>query len=297
MRASRSKRAGVTRGRVCVLGLGTVGAPSSAAIAEAGFDVQGYDLDPGKTLGGRGFKVTSDWMEVDECDIYVVCVSTGLSGAAPDMSSVYDACDKIASHAASRRPLVCIESTLSVGTARQLSHLFKGLRLAYVPHRLWPERLSEHGVREHRVIAASDDETLAEALAFYKKVGVPLHRLATFEEAEMTKIVENSFRFVQIAFVEELAALCDEMGLDWRAVREAANTKWNISLPEAREGIYGCLAKDIQYLINASSANRLALTEGAVRTDQFYKSTRAKGQRTKSAKRVLSVVAQARRRY
>ena len=90
------------------------------------------------------------------------------------------------------------------------------------------------------------------------------------EEAEMTKIIENSYRFVQIAFAEEMSSICVELGLDWEAVRAAANTKWNIEIPEARDGIKGCLAKDARYLGRLADRSENQLITGAISTDAEY---------------------------
>lgn len=114
---------------------------------------------------------------------------------------------------------------------------------------------------------------------FYGKVGVPLTELNNLEEAEMTKIVENSYRFVQIAFAEELSLICESRGLDWQSIRRAANTKWNIEIPEARRGIFGCLSKDVRYLLKESQ-ERQDTINGAVRMDNVYKHEKRNGPQT-----------------
>jgi UDP-N-acetyl-D-mannosaminuronate dehydrogenase len=86
----------------------------------------------------------------------------------------------------------------------------------------------------------------------------------------MCKIVENAYRYVQIAFAEELRMMCEELGLDFNEVRRACNTKWNIEILEAREGILGhCLPKDIRYLISLTTYN--TLLRSAIEVDKEYR--------------------------
>jgi len=91
----------------------------------------------------------------------------------------------------------------------------------------------------------------------------------SIEVAEMSKLVENSDRFVQIAFVEEVKMLCDEVGISIEDVRTAVNTKWNCDLLEARDGIgKECLPKDIRLL---ASIGKTPLLDGAIESDKKYK--------------------------
>jgi UDP-N-acetyl-D-mannosaminuronic acid dehydrogenase len=87
---------------------------------------------------------------------------------------------------------------------------------------------------------------LKAAVEFYNDfLGIPLFQVDPIEVAEASKLVENASRFLQIAFTEEIKLLCDKMGLSYSTLREAVNSKWNIKLLEARDGINGhCLPKD-----------------------------------------------------
>lgn len=252
--------------KVCVAGLGTVGYQTACYISDHGFSVRGYDIDKQKTVKTSSFKAFSEWSMVPECEIYVVCVNTGWEDGKPDMSNLFDVCRKI-----SRRrnePLVCIESTVSVGTCRELAGLFDDVYMVYMPHRYWSGDPDKHGVNQIRVMGALDEASLAMGKEFYEALEIPIYPVSGLEVAEMVKIAENAYRFVQIAFVEQLKLLCEKKGLPFEKVRRGANTKWNISLLEAREGIKGeCLPKDIRYLASLGNA---PLLKGAIKADQRY---------------------------
>lgn len=253
---------------VCVIGLGNVGLPTAYHIHECGFPVVGYDIDKRKTLGLNPIAAFHEWSQVPSCNVYVVCVNTGWKDGKPDMSNVFDVCHKIASKEKGNAPLVSIESTVAVGTCRKVAEMFDKVHLVHVPHRYWAKEPEEHGVVQTRVIGALDQESMAKAQSFYNSFGVPLYPVASLEVAELIKIVENAYRFVQIAFVEELRLLCEKAGIPFEDVRNGANTKWNVNLLEARDGIKGeCLPKDIRYL---ASLGESPLLEGAIKADQKY---------------------------
>ncbi len=138
------------------------------------------------------------------------------------------------------------------------------------------------GVNQPRVIGAIDDESLKDGLNFYDKtLGIPLHKVSSIDVAEMSKISENTYRYVQIAFAEELRMVCDKLGIDFNQVREACNTKWNIEILEARDGIGGhCIPKDTRYFL--SLAETALLTKSATLLDDAYKKwirEKSKGQK------------------
>ncbi len=254
--------------RVCVIGLGIVGKPTANHITSHHF-VYGYDIDSAK-LGGDSFFSTSNWGHIPEIDVFVVCVNTWWKEK-PDMSAIKTVMQKI-KEKSTRKTLVIIESTLSLGTARKLfDEIFNGdVLLAHCPHRYWEKDTENHGVVQIRVLGAVDNESLVKATEFYQSIKVSTHAVPTIEIAEMCKLAENSYRFVQIAFVEELKIICEENAVDFEKVRGACNSKWNVELLEARDGIGGsCLPKDIMILnYLASSA---PLLTGAIKADNQYR--------------------------
>ncbi len=255
--------------KVCVIGLGNVGCPTASCIHDHGFSVYGYDIDKQKTLGLNPVTAFHDWSQIPPCNVYVVCVNTGWKDGKPDMSNIFDVCRKIAEKENGNHPLVSIESTVAVGTCRKVVEMFHdGVHLVHVPHRFWAKDPEKHGVVQERVIGALDEESLMKAKSFYESLGMPLYPVSNLEVAELIKITENAYRFVQIAFVEELSLLCEKHGIAFEEVRRGANTKWNVNLLEARDGIKGeCLPKDIRYLASLGNAQ---LLQGAIEADKEY---------------------------
>lgn len=241
---------------VCVVGLGTVGLPTAAYLQSVGYDVFGYDISPQAVERAKVQTQAGDFDAIPpDSEIFVICVSTTRLEDKPVVTNVYDACAMIARRFDPK--LIAIESTVPVGTCRDIyeSILDSQVNLAHVPHRYWPEDPLRYGVPQLRVAGAVNNEGLIEARDFYSDAGVPLFQVEPIEIAEMSKIVENAYRYVQIAFVEELKLICDRNNLNFNALRHACNTKWNIELPEARTGIGGtCLPKDIRYLVHAAKS-------------------------------------------
>lgn len=260
--------------KICVLGLGQVGLPTASYILNRGLEVWGYDIKENATGKARehGIKATTNWSEIPPADIYVVCVSTLLKGDLPDLTPVFEVCDKIAEKA-EPPSLTSIESTIIPGTCRKIHNdIFKEkIALVHVPHRYWSGDSERYGVKQMRVIGAMDDKSLKAGIDFYKNtLRVPLFAAPSIEVAEMSKVAENAYRYLQIAFAEELKMTCGDLGLDFEKVREACNTKWNIEMLEARDGINGhCLPKDILYLASVGPHN--LLTQSAITVDKAYR--------------------------
>jgi len=263
--------------KVCVLGLGQVGLPAAKYIVEKGFDVWGYDVDSKAVEKAKKIdtlKASHVWDDIPPLEVYLICVTTRLKGEAPDLSPVFDVCKKIKEKtASSNHPLVSIESTVIPGLSRRVfMDIFeKRVRLVHVPERYWTEQPVKHGVKQLRVIGGVDAESLECGLKFYRDaLGIPLHVVSSIEAAEMSKIAENAYRYVQIAFAEELRMICEEAGLKFEEVQAACNTKWNVEILEARNGIDGhCLPKDIRYLASLTTFNNLL--RSAMIVDKQYK--------------------------
>jgi UDP-N-acetyl-D-mannosaminuronic acid dehydrogenase len=128
------------------------------------------------------------------------------------------------------------------------------LHVCHVPHRFYIHDKEEHGVRQTRVAGACDSCCMERTRHFYHDIlDIPLFDVSNIEIAELCKIVENSYRFLEIAFAEELRMLCDNSNINFQELRNAVNTKWNIKIKEARDGIGGhCLPKDSEMFLNTS---------------------------------------------
>lgn len=262
-------------GKVCVAGLGQVGLPTASYVAEKGIRIVGYDIDKGKVklAEGSGLQATSDWSEVPPSDAYIICVSTSWTNGHPDFSALEAIADRIQEHHR-KGMLVSVESTVLPGALRKifLPRLGTSDGLVHVPHRYWIGDPQHHGVRQVRVMGALDPSSLAAGRSFYEtRLDIPLEIVDSLEVAEMSKIVENSHRFVQIAFAEEIRMICETSKLDFEALRRACNSKWNVDILEARDGIGGhCLPKDIEYLRHMAGVSNNLLS-GAASADKAYR--------------------------
>jgi nucleotide sugar dehydrogenase len=248
------------------MGLGNIGLPVARYARNYFPHVIGFDINQQAVVRALNNGVDS-FTVPQRADVYVVCVNTYYRNGMPDMSAIDSCCRQIS--ALNNEALVCFESTLAMGTARKMS-LKHGLSfVAVCPHRWWEEDQEDHGVKQIRVLGACDDETLRKAMAFYNKLEIPLHLVSTLEVAEASKIAENAHRYVEIAFVEELKLIASKNGLDFDEWREAINTKWNVKLLEARDGIgKECLPKDTAFL--ASLSSEFGLLKGAMQTNDAY---------------------------
>lgn len=256
--------------KVCVVGLGTVGLPT-ALHASKFFDVVGYDIDPRAVERAKSFGLSATWEEMPYAAVFVIAVNTSIRpDNSPDMSNIYEVSSKISK--LKREGLICIESTVAMGTCRSVAEKFHLTRVVHCPHRFWSEDTINHGVVQTRVFGALNEESHEMGRRFYERQKIPIKEVSSIEVAEMSKVAENAYRFVQIAFAEELKMICDHVGLPFEKVREACNTKWNIEILEARDGIGGdCLPKDIRYLWSIMNSS---LLKGAINTDEIYKSAK-----------------------
>jgi nucleotide sugar dehydrogenase len=270
------------KNRVCVIGLGQIGLPVAQYAQTKGLEVWGYDINPvtvERILKTEKFEATNDWEKIPSVNSYIVCVTTGQVNDCPDISAVFDVCKKVSEKLVADS-LVSIESTIVPGTSQKIfKEIFKRkTRVVHAPHRYWADEPQQHGVNQLRVIGAVNNESLEAGLSLYRdRFGIPLHICPTVEVAEMCKITENSHRYLQIAFAEDLKMLCSRINISFDDLRAAMNTKWNVDLPEARDGIgRHCLPKDIRYVTSLGSSG---LLDAAIKVDKQYRDwlTKQKG--------------------
>jgi len=259
---------------ICVLGLGTIGLPTAEYIKEKGLEVFGYDINQGAVRRAKqqGIPAFLEWREVPEADVYVICVSTWNTEGKPDLRPVFNISKRISSRT-DKDDLVSIESTVIPGTSRRIynSVFRENIKLIHVPHRYWVEDPVKHGVRQLRVIGGINQDSLDSGKEFYENLlGIPLYEVPSIEVSEICKISENAYRHVQLAFAEELRMICEDLALDFKEVQKACNTKWNIEILDARDGIGGkCLPKDIHHLASLSKHN--TLLKASERVDKLYR--------------------------
>jgi UDP-N-acetyl-D-glucosamine dehydrogenase len=265
--------------RVGVIGLGYVGLPLAVAFAEAGADVVGLDANPRtvESLGagrssiedipserlaplvGSSLRVTGDHQDLASCDAVVICVPTPLANQRePDLSYVDSAARALAA-VLQEGQLVVLESTTYPGTTRdrvapilEESGLAAGreFHLAFSPERIDPGR-TDHTIRTTpKVVGGLTDACRERARELYELICDQVVEVSTPEAAELTKLLENIFRSVNIALVNELAILSDRMGIDiWEVVDAAATKPFGFMRFEPGPGMGGhCLPVDPFYL-------------------------------------------------
>ena len=229
------------RMKVGIIGLGEIGSSVMHAIRKAGLEDELFGVDiSGDVLKARkkeGFDVGDEFKTA--CDVYIVSVWT-----TDQVISVIKNLDL------TNNPLVIIESTIIPGTVKKLMDDMPYLNLAVCPHRLFIDDPTKHVFNLDRVIGACDKAVLKKAKGFYcRYMPAKLLHEVSIQTAELCKPLENSIRYVEIALAEEIRMLCMEHGYDFEEVRDAVNTKWNINLKEAKEGIgRHCLPKDIKII-------------------------------------------------
>ncbi len=264
--------------RIGIVGLGYVGLPLAVEFAEAGCDVIGVDANAQRVAElaqGRSHvedihesrlqgvldrcMFTTRYVELHEADAVLICVPTPLNAnREPDLGALLSAARGVAG-ILRRGQLVVLESTTYPGTTRE--HLVplleeagfvagRDFNLAFSPERVDPGR-TDYTLRTTPKIVGGLTESCGDrAVAFYETVCDHIVRVSTPEAAEMAKLLENIFRSVNIALVNELAILCDRMGIDiWEVVDAAATKPYGFMRFEPGPGMGGhCLPVDPFYL-------------------------------------------------
>jgi UDP-N-acetyl-D-glucosamine dehydrogenase len=261
-----------------IVGLGYVGLPLAVAFAEAGHEVIGVDVEPRRVAAVnqgashvedvsstrlRGVEdrlvATTAYSELEHADAILVCVPTPLSAnREPELGPLVDAATSLAKVLA-RDQLIVLESTTYPGTTSERlrpileeSGLAAGrdFHLAYSPERLDPGR-SGHAIRDTPKVVGGLTEACGDrAVALYRNICDEVVRVSTPEVAELSKLLENIFRSVNIALVNELAVLADRMGIDvWEVIDAAATKPFGFMRFDPGPGMGGhCLPVDPFYL-------------------------------------------------
>ncbi len=177
------------------------------------------------------------------------------------------------------------------------------LHVVHAPHRWYALEENVHGINQLRVIGGVCDCCLKAGMQFYdgrdshssysssssflslsshsssspqyhnnKSLGIPMHPVTEIEITEITKVVENADRYLQIAFAEELYLYCQANNINFPELRDAVNTKWNVDILEPREGIGGhCLPKDTKMFLQSSKSIRSKILTSAMEVDEHYR--------------------------
>jgi nucleotide sugar dehydrogenase len=241
--------------KVLIIGLGQIGYSNAEYMTMKGLQVDGYDISDKAVKRAIDDQVIVRRAEnFAGYDYYIICISTHKPDDmfSPYLDGLYDIAKRL-SYEGKAGALVGVDSTVTRGTSEKVNRILgHRMHVVHVPHRFYIYEKHDHGVRQTRVIGGCEKCCMEKARHFYGELlDIPLHPVESIEVAELCKIVENSYRFVEIAFAEELRMFCDRSGVNFDELKMAVNTKWNIKVLEPRDGIGGhCLPKDSQMLLN-----------------------------------------------
>ena len=265
--------------KILIIGLGQIGYHNAEYMTRRGLNADGFDLERSAIQRALTAKVIRREAEsFAGYDYYLICVSTHNPGnmAEPSFGGLLEVAERLKQEG-SEGGLVSIESTIAKGISHQVHSILKHkLHVAHVPHRFYSEDKKEHGVRQLRVLGGCKSCCTLEALNFYAGLlGIPVYAAKSVELAELSKIIENAYRFLEIAFAEELKMFCDNEALDFEELRGAINSKWNTKILEARDGIGGhCLPKDTQMFFGlAKNILPFSTLAAAIQSDRLYQMT------------------------
>ncbi|MBP5481801.1 MAG: nucleotide sugar dehydrogenase [Paludibacteraceae bacterium] len=314
--------------KICVVGLGYVGLPL-ARLFSTRYKTVGFDKNRARVEAlrsgldstmevdestlreafGRGFSCTSDLEDIRDCNFYVVAVPTPIDADnAPDLAPLYEASETVGK-VIGKGDVVVYESTVYPGMTEDecipVIERVSGLTFnqdffaGYSPERINPGD-KEHTVDKIKKVTSGSTPEVADFVdAVYNSVlANGTHRAPSIRVAEASKIIENTQRDVNIAFVNELAKIFNAMGIDTNDVLEAAATKWNFI--KMKPGLVGghCISVDPYYLIQKAqvygvlprvmiSARRLNDGMGAYVAEQTVKCMNMKGLVVKDSKILL----------
>jgi UDP-N-acetyl-D-glucosamine dehydrogenase len=264
--------------RIGIIGLGYVGLPLAVAFAEGGCEVTGLDVDttkvealnagrsyiedvPSEALAplGERLRATGDYAGLAGCDAVILCVPTPLSDSRePDLGPLEASARALAQVLRSGQ-LVVLESTTYPGTTRdrllpilETSGLTAGsdFHLAFSPERIDPGRTDFTVRTTPKLVGGVTEASTERARALYSEICDTVIVLSSPEAAELSKLLENIFRSVNIALVNELAQLCDRLGIDvWEVIDAAATKPFGFMRFDPGPGMGGhCLPVDPFYL-------------------------------------------------
>ncbi|OIO59176.1 MAG: UDP-N-acetyl-D-mannosamine dehydrogenase [Alphaproteobacteria bacterium CG_4_10_14_0_2_um_filter_63_37] len=266
--------------RVCVVGLGYIGLPTAALLANAGYSVHGVDVNPHAVEIINQGKIHIVEPDLDTfvhsavasgrlkaaltpvlADIFMICVPTPFLHddnpiPQPDLSYVEAAARGIADFVQPGN-LIILESTSPVGTTETIRDVLAGcgidvamLHFSYCPERVLPGRIMIELIENDRVVGGLTPEATELTAAFYKTFVQGEVLKTTARTAEMCKLVENSSRDVGIAFANELSMLCDGLGIDVNELIRFANRHPRVNILQPGCGVGGhCIAVDPWFIV------------------------------------------------
>lgn len=266
--------------KVMILGLGYIGLPTAVIAADHGLDVIGFDVDTHKiqrihsgdpiiqepslyeklhyVMNSGNLKVTS---VMQGADYFIIAVPTPITeDKKADISYVISAAQLIASVIVCGNTVI-LESTVPVGTTEQIAHIIEQqsqLRsgidffVAHCPERVLPGNIIQELIENDRIIGGINEASLEQAKLFYKTFVTGCLYLTDLRTAEMVKLIENSYRDVQLAFAHQVASMAYATGLDPYDLITLANKHPRVNILKPTVGVGGhCIAVDPWFLVES----------------------------------------------
>ncbi|MCZ2299239.1 MAG: UDP-N-acetyl-D-mannosamine dehydrogenase [Chitinophagales bacterium] len=263
--------------KICIVGLGYIGLPTAALMANNGYKVHGVDVKENvvntinkgeihivepdldkyvKTAVNNGTLKAS--LQAQEADVFIIAVPTPFhAGFKPNIDYVLDAAKKIAPFVKEGN-IVILESTSPVGTTEKVAEVLSNngvninnVYIAYCPERVLPGKIMKELVENDRIVGGINTQSTNTVVSFYKTF-VKGEVLATnARTAEMCKLTENSYRDVNIAFANELSMICDRAGINVWELIELANHHPRVKILQPGAGVGGhCIAVDPWFIVS-----------------------------------------------
>ena len=265
--------------KICVIGLGYIGLPTAALLANKGYDVHGVDvvqttveiinrgeihivepeLDTFVQAAVKSEKLQASLTPI-EADVFIIAVPTPFhEGYVPNVDYIVSATKAIVPYVQEGN-IIILESTSPVGTTDMMERVLQEntvdtskLYIAHCPERVLPGQIMRELVENDRIVGGTTPEATAKTVEFYKTF-VDGEVLSTdAKTAEMAKLTENSFRDTNIAFANELSILCDKFGIDVWELISLTNRHPRVNVLQPSAGVGGhCIAVDPWFIVHAA---------------------------------------------
>ena len=270
--------------KICVIGLGYIGLPTAALLANRGYEIHGVDvvqstvdtinkgeihivepeLDTFVKSAVNSGKLKADTKPV-EADIFIIAVPTPFhEGFIPNIDYVVSATKSIAPYVKEGN-IVILESTSPVGTTDKVAEVLKeegidisNIYISHCPERVLPGKIMRELVENDRIVGGTTAEATAQTVAFYNTFVDGEVLSTTARTAEMAKLTENSFRDTNIAFANELSMLCDTFDIDVWELISLANRHPRVNILQPGAGVGGhCIAVDPWFIVHAAKESHI----------------------------------------
>ena len=268
--------------KICIMGLGYIGLPTAALLANRGYSVHGVDivqntvdiinrgeihivepeLDTFVRAAVNSGNLKADTLPV-EADVFIIAVPTPFhDGYVPNVDYIVSATEAIVPYVKSGN-IIILESTSPVGTTDMMEEVLKengvdtsSLYISHCPERVLPGQIMRELVENDRIVGGTTPEATEKTVAFYKTFVDGAVLSTDAKTAEMAKLTENSFRDTNIAFANEVSILCDKFGIDVWELIKLSNRHPRVNILQPGAGVGGhCIAVDPWFIVHAGGSD------------------------------------------